>query len=297
MICTDKTGTLTENRMRPVEVWTPSRAVKLERGRACRPVTLALSALAQAAAACNNARLEPDGQATGDPTEIALLRAAERSVPMSMRTGASERRRHQYNFDPKLKLMSTLERRSRRDWLHTKGAPEAVLPACVTRPRSRRQRGSRWMRRRRERITRSVERLRAAGAARAGARSSHASAGEEAPPREQAERELCFLGLVTMFDPPRAEVAAAIARCHSAGIRIIVITGDHPLTAAAIARQVGIGGEDPLSSTPSGSTTATRRRSTELLAGDREVIFARASPEAKLHIAEAPAGRAAMSSR
>ena len=59
------------------------------------------------------------------------------------------------------------------------------------------------------------------------------------PARADAERELCFLGLVTMLDPPRAEVIEAVARCHSAGIRIIVITGDHPLTAAAIAASGG----------------------------------------------------------
>jgi magnesium-transporting ATPase (P-type) len=63
--------------------------------------------------------------------------------------------------------------------------------------------------------------------------------------REQAERSLCFLGLVAMSDPPRAEVAAAVAACHEAGIRIIVITGDNGLTAAAIAHRVGIAGENP----------------------------------------------------
>ena len=61
----------------------------------------------------------------------------------------------------------------------------------------------------------------------------------------RAERELWFVGLVTMLDPPRAAVADAIARCHTAWIRVTMITGDHPLTAGAIARQVGIGGEDP----------------------------------------------------
>ena len=79
--------------------------------------------------------------------------------------------------------------------------------------------------------------------------------------REDAERELCLLGLVTMRDPPRAEVADAVARCHRAGIRIVLITGDHPLTAAAIAGQVGIGGtETHWSSTRRSSTTCTSRR-------------------------------------
>src|SRR5450755_1225816 len=94
VICTDKTGTLTENRMRPVEAWTPSRAVKLANGEGMRPVTLGLSALARAAAGCNNARLEPGGQATGDPTEIALLRAAESLGADVDADRRQERRRH-----------------------------------------------------------------------------------------------------------------------------------------------------------------------------------------------------------
>jgi calcium-translocating P-type ATPase len=286
VICTDKTGTLTENRMRPVEAWTPSRAVKLANGEGMRPVTLGLSALARAAAGCNNARLEPGGQATGDPTEIALLRAAESLGADVDADRRQERRRHQYNFDARRKLMTTLELGANGGWLHTKGAPEAVLPLCV---RVLSQDGEELVLQTadRRRIEQQVE-----GCARQGLRvlalaQRSAPAGEEAPARDQAERELCFLGLVTMFDPPRAEVKAAIDRCHSAGIRVIVITGDHPLTAAAIARQVGIGGEDPLIVNAERLDYRHEKEVTELLAGEREIIFARASPEAKLHIAEA----------
>ena len=107
------------------------------------------------------------------------------------------------------------------------------------------------------------------------------------PERDEAESGLCFLGLVTMQDPPRPAVADAVARCHAAGIRIIVITGDHPLTAAAIAGQVGIGGKDPLIVNAQAFDHRHEQEVRDILATGREVIFARASPETKLQIAEA----------
>ena len=89
-----------------------------------------------------------------------------------------------------------------------------------------------------------------------------------------------------MLDPPRSEVRDAVAACHSAGIRIIVITGDHPLTAAAIARQVGIGGDAPKTVDASRIDHSKEAELRELLVGGNELIFARASPEAKLQIAD-----------
>jgi calcium-translocating P-type ATPase len=293
VICTDKTGTLTENRMRPVEAWVLGQPVRLdahaEPDQARKP---GLTALARAAASCNNARLDAQGQAPGDPTEVALLAAAQSlgaDVDPDRRESA---RLHQYNFDPQLKLMTTLDHGiDGRWWLHTKGAPEAVLPRCVSassadgsvRPLQDEPRGQ---------ITRHVEAYAEQGlrvlalASRAMlAEPTDASPGQ-VPAREDAERDLCFLGLVTMFDPPRPEAADAIARCHAAGIRVIVITGDHPLTGAAIARQIGIGGGDPLVVSAEHFDHRHEAEIKNILSTGREVVFARASPEAKLHIAE-----------
>ncbi len=285
VICTDKTGTLTENRMQPVEAWTPGAEVRFATG-GCEGAQPALVALAQAAAACNNARLEPDGKVIGDPTEVALLRAAH-SLGADVDADRREQERvHQFNFDPQRKLMTTLGAVDGVRWLHTKGAPEVLLPLCaaVLSPDGGVQPLSDVERRR---IEQRVERYAREGLRVLALARRQPPPGKLVPAREDAESELCFLGLVTMFDPPRAEVKEAIDRCHAAGIRVIVITGDHPLTAAAIAREVGIGGEDPVVVNASRLDYRHRREVVELLAGDREVIFARASPEAKLHIAEA----------
>ena len=95
-----------------------------------------------------------------------------------------------------------------------------------------------------------------------------------------------FLGLVAMLDPPRPEVADAVRRCHRAGIRIIVITGDHGLTAAAVAREVGITGDRPTVITGEQLERIGDTELDALLRSERELIFARSSPEAKLRIAE-----------
>jgi magnesium-transporting ATPase (P-type) len=105
--------------------------------------------------------------------------------------------------------------------------------------------------------------------------------------REDAERDLCFLGLAAMADPPRPEVADAVARCHTAGIRIIVVTGDHPLTAAAISRQLGIGTPDSPVVTGDELDRMSEADLDRLLRSGQELVFARASPEAKLRIADA----------
>ena len=296
VICTDKTGTLTENRMHPQQVWTSDATVDLDRIRADQTVSPGLSALAETAAECNDARFEADGTSLGDPTEVALLQAARALGAETDHDAREQRRSGRYNFDPARKLMTIVARDTGQSRLHTKGAPEAVLPRCTSilssdgTPQTLSD-GER------ERITGQVEAfaqegLRVLALARRTVPSTTAEPlsrdqAAEPLPRDQAESELCFLGLVTMLDPPRSEVRAAIERCHTAGIRIIVITGDHPLTAAAIARQVGIGGDAPMIVNAERLDHRHERQIEELLAQGRETIFARASPEAKLQIAAA----------
>ena len=287
VVCTDKTGTLTENRMYATAVWSPTGELKLEDGSEDGPrrSDAPIEALAAAMAACNNATLQPDGTATGDPTEVALLLgAAALGVSPSQRSG---RRLREFRFDPTLKLMSTVDELRDDVRVHVKGAPEAVLARSATtltadgtpRPLTPRDR---------ELTEAAVDRYAGEGLrVLALGRRLLASGAEPPSSREQAERELCFLGLAALIDPPRPEVAGAVERCHAAGIRVIVITGDHGLTAAAVARQVGIRA-DP--STIVGGAQLDRMSDEELerlLGGGQELIFARSSPEAKLRIADA----------
>jgi calcium-translocating P-type ATPase len=281
VICTDKTGTLTQNRMQVTRLWAAGGEVRPGAGRSAPT-----AAMAEVMAACNNARLDGAGP-SGDPTEVALLQAAAQAGEHLDPGRRDRQRRGQFHFDPALKLMSTIDQRPGGPAVHTKGAPEAVLARCTAilgghgppsplRPETRRE------------VASVVD-----GYARSGLRVLAFAARQlhpGVPPpgrREDAERDLCFLGLAAMADPPRPEVADAVARCHTAGIRIIVVTGDHPLTAAAISRQLGIGTEHSPVITGSELDQMSEPDLDHLLRSGEELIFARATPEAKLRIADA----------
>jgi calcium-translocating P-type ATPase len=285
VICTDKTGTLTQNRMSVVAAWAPSHTIELESDR--KPATDAdLKELAEVAVRCNNAHLATsDGGAVGDPTEVALLEFA-RDIGLELQPDVrEEERRGHFRFDPRLKLMSTLDSRGERLVLATKGAPEAVLPRC----RSLRVDGQPigLSDTQRREIAQRVDDYAARGLRVLALAERQLAEGENlSDERGQAETRLCLLGLVAMADPPRPEVHDAVRSCRRAGIRIVVITGDHGLTAASIARQVGI--SDGAATVIEGPELE-RMSDAELdglLETVDDLIFARSSPEAKLRIAE-----------
>lgn len=287
VICTDKTGTLTENRMQAVLVWTPTGEYRLDRpGRP--PGSAGLRRLGDALALCTNAEIDPAGATppSGDPTEIGLLQAAQALGADVRRAGREAARVQQFHFDPNRKLMSTVDRNPAGGLaLHTKGAPEAVLAragrvltADGAEPLDDGSRAD---------LLRVVD-----GYAGQGLRLlavADRPVAEAAPPsrRDAVERDLCLLGLVGLVDPPRAEVPEAVARAHTAGIRVLVVTGDHAITATEVARQVGIGGPGCRTVLGDELDEMTEPRLDELLSGKQEIIFARSSPEAKLRITDA----------
>ncbi|MGW4356817.1 cation-translocating P-type ATPase [Nocardia sp. NPDC004582] len=287
VICTDKTGTLTENRMRVVVAHTASGRFDCT---GHRPPTLdpTLHRMAAALAACNNARVTADGEHTGDPTEVALLETAVAlGVPVDEDL-RRQRRARQFHFDSARKRMSTLDAGAAGERvIHVKGAPEAVLPHCVT-ELDPRQRAVPLTAERRRELGELVDGLARQGLRVLAVAERRLDADEADPVRpDEAERGLTLLGVVAMEDPPRAEVADAVAACHSAGIRVIVITGDHGLTAAAVAAQVGITRAEPVIVTGTELDRTSEHDLDRLLAADADLIFARSSPEAKLRIADA----------
>ncbi|MQS17140.1 cation-transporting P-type ATPase [Streptomyces kaniharaensis] len=278
VICTDKTGTLTENRMRVTEVWTPGTGTT---GTAEPGEEVLL--LADAAATCTTA--DP-AAGHGDPTELALLDLAARLGTARTPGRRDHERRALFRFDPHVKLMTTADARDGAVVLHTKGAPEEVLTHATqlldhgtARPLTPADRTE---------VVHAVGRMAARGLRVLAVARRPLPPGQPPPTRrEEAEHDLCLVGLVAMADPPRPEVAQAIRQAHRAGVTVHVVTGDNGLTAAAVAEQVGIGHRGMRIVTGTELDAMGDDRLDALLARGEEVIFARTSPEAKLRIADA----------
>lgn len=287
VICTDKTGTLTANRMRVVSIWTTTGPIDVEASATVSSddVSPTTTSLAEVLASCTSATIDDDEPTVvlGDPTETALLLAA-RLLGADVDAGRRERLcRVIYRFDPSLKLMTTVDGTDDDLWVHTKGAPESVLLRCTTvlQPDGSEE---------------PLDEARLAAvceiiAAQAGqglrvlAAARRKTDGVSSDERADVESGLCLVGLVALLDAPRPEVAGAVASCHQAGIRILVVTGDLGLTAQAVARRVGIDADLVVSGSELDvmSDAALDR----LLVEHREIIFARNSPEAKLRITDA----------
>ncbi|MBC2932179.1 cation-translocating P-type ATPase [Nocardioides sp. zg-1228] len=309
VICTDKTGTLTRNEMTIERLVTasgradvsgvgyrPDGAVTAGGGDLSEQQLAEARLLLGAGSLANNAQLsERDGEWTiqGDPTEAAFLVAARKLEGVTERLERFERRT-EIPFTSERKMMSTLheERPDGTRLLFSKGAPDVLLANCT-----RQQVGATTVpltdAARAERLA-EVEALSGEAFRTLGVAYRVVDDPDEAPPDGSAgaddldtrlEHDLVYVGVVGIIDPPRVEVAAAIAEAHRAGIRVIMITGDHPTTARRIATDLGIVGP--------GARAVT---GTELdgLEGDalREVIrevsvYARVAPQHKLMLVDA----------
>ena len=278
IILTDKTGTLTENRMTVRRLWVPDGEIDLSETKRQLTEDEEAAMLLRIAVLCNDASLDGDNdKGTGDPMELALLRAG-------LHAGLSrERLLHKSPFvrkeafDTATKMMATVHRSGDGYLFAVKGAPEAVLDACDTvRDDGRVVPLTEAMRRD---WAEHVDHLGHHGL-RVIACAMKVATGAEAAPYE----ELTFAGLIALEDPARANVPEAIAECRQAGIRVIMVTGDHAVTARSIGRAVGLG--------EAAAHVIEGRHVARLIeSGDQTVydagIFARVSPAEKLSLVRA----------
>jgi calcium-translocating P-type ATPase len=285
VICSDKTGTLTENRMTVTRILAGSLVYEVTgegntlEGRFLidAPVVVseqpALRAVLEAGYHCNNARVH-GGEALGDPTEIALRVAA-------IKGGLVDRGTHrllELPFDSSLKYMAVLVETAGARQILVKGAPEVILDHCSQQLDAS---GDTVSLDRERALSRAAdfagEALRTLALARKQVPATQKHLGEE------DLRELCFIGLQGMIDPPKASAIEAVKACKAAGIRTVMITGDHPDTAQAVARQLGIPAQQVLTGVElSGLSTAQLRETVEAVS-----VYARVAPEHKKAIAEA----------
>ncbi|MFT3663884.1 cation-translocating P-type ATPase [Piscinibacter sp.] len=265
-ICSDKTGTLTLNRM---------HAERLVADGAAREEAL------RAAALCNDAVRGPDGAWQGDPTETALAALATEGGVDAAALARERPRVAELPFDSERKRMSTLHEGADAYVLYTKGAPESLLPRCTARWSAEGTLALDHEAAMRQAETLAAQGLRVLAFARRELCDADLCAGADI-----VERELALVGLVALIDPPRPEAEAAVRDCLAAGITPVMITGDHPATARAIAQRLGIVA-DAHASVLTGTMLAAMDDA-ELRARCAEVrVYARVDPAQKIRIVEA----------
>jgi P-type Ca2+ transporter type 2C len=289
VIFTDKTGTLTENHMSLRSVNTPGNDFQLEEkeinGHASSP---ALLQLLKASVLCNNAsitdidndKIAEDEQ--GDPTETALLRAGLKFDLKSKDLLAEYPEVREVSFDSDTMMMATFHEQDNQYYVAVKGAPEKVLNACITQimesgesqEELKREEINQWLKRSEELANKGLRMLAVAD--------KTVTDSDDEP-----YSNLRFLGLTGLLDPARSDVKDAISQCHSAGIRVIMVTGDQGPTASAIAYQTGISKKE----NPDYIHSSYLKDPEEMNDSEKNKvldtnIFARVSPKQKLQLIE-----------
>ncbi|HEY8504335.1 MAG TPA: cation-transporting P-type ATPase [Gemmataceae bacterium] len=293
VIFTDKTGTLTENRMTVTLLVTAAGEVEVRgEGEPFPPDGNPLNPGGQevlrealeVGVLCNNASLRPAGagdaeaQGVGDPLEVALLAAGERAGLRREELTRKWEEVREEPFDPDVRMMATFHRDGGRVRVAVKGAPEAVVPVCT---RVREAGGGRELteEERQEWLRRSQ------GLAARGLRMLALATKDVDDPGAPPYEGLTLLALVGLLDPPRGDVRDAIRQCREAGIRVVMVTGDHAATAATIADAVGLAERGEAVVVEGKDLKDPREMSEAELRRAREaVVFARVSPRQKLDL-------------
>jgi Ca2+-transporting ATPase len=291
VICTDKTGTLTQNEMTVQRVAAGGELLVVG-GVGYGPVgeitpgpgPVALEVL-RAGVLCNDTNLfEDEGrwQVAGDPTEAALLAAASKGGLSRQAEEAALPRLDAIPFESQHQYMASLHDAGEgRRVVYLKGAVEKLLARCATALGAEGEAVALDA----PGVLARVDALAAEGLRVLAFARGELAGGRDELGHHDVDAGLTFLGLQAMMDPPRPEAIAAVAACHTAGITVKMITGDHAATAAAIARQIGIAGADEVAVTGAEMATLKDREFIEL--AQRVDVFARVTPEQKLRLVEA----------
>jgi magnesium-transporting ATPase (P-type) len=297
VICSDKTGTLTENAMTVTELWAGGAAYSvsglgykpegelLRHGENAAAPAPTLREVLQAGVLCNDATLRHEHrqwQITGDPTEAALLVVAHKGGLDEATLRSIFPRSDELPFDAARQTMATLHEIDGHPLVYVKGALERLLPAC--RAMLAADGGEAAL---------DAATLEAAAARMAGrglrvlALARRQLAAGETLSESAIDGDLVFLGLAGMIDPPRARAIGAVRTCHAAGIRVKMITGDHAETARAIAARIGIVKDGGATEVLTGRDLARLDDAALGSAATRVDVFARVEPEQKLRLVRA----------
>ena len=307
-ICSDKTGTLTENQMTVRAIYAGGISYTVTGVgynsvgsilQDDRPVELSqsppLQECLESGLLCNDSQIQSqDGQLTvaGDPTEGALIVSAQKAGLTLPDLEQQQSRLDGIPFESQFQYMATLHHRAGDDFntIYIKGSPEAILQRC----RYQLDPNSQQIDLNRPQIEQMIQEMAAQGLRVLAFAKQEVSAQQcnidhadlDSAERRLRQRDSIFLGLQGMIDPPRIDAIAAVKACQAAGIRIVMITGDHALTAATIARQMGLS-QDESAPVFTGSQLATMTDRDLLNAIGTSTVFARVAPEQKLQLVEA----------
>ncbi len=282
-ICSDKTGTLTRNEMTVKRMLVGRDLAEVLPDYSLQPAshvpeTADRELLLEIASSCNDARFGSEGQLIGDPTETALIVAADRLQSGHIRP----QRIGEVPFDSERKRMTTIHAIEGERVAFMKGGTDVVLGLCV-RAQIRGQIVEMTDELREQLHTANAEL--AAGGFRTLAFAYRELAASEPDEGEELERDMTYVGILGLLDPPRTEVPDAIAECHKAGIKVAMVTGDHGLTAQAVGREIGLneGGNGVVTGV---ELEAMSDDDLYDIVGDTR-IYARVNPEHKLRIVDA----------